>query len=366
MKILYDHQIFGMQKYGGVSRYFNELITELNSLGISTDISLLLSNNYYISDNQFFESFGFLPNINFRGKVRMMSLVNKMNTINALKKGDFDIFHPTYYDTYFLEYIGNKPFVITVYDMIHEKYSHLFSVNNKTSNNKNFLCKKASKIIAISESTKNDLIDIFDISPDKIKVVYLSNSIFSSKPFLPVVNFPKKYILFVGERKGYKNFDTFIKSISSLLRDDPELFVVCVGSRNFDSSEIELFVLLGVNNRILHFNLSDEGLAKCYSQALMFVFPSLYEGFGIPILEAFACRSPLVCSNISPFSEVAQDGAEYFNPCDEVSIYNAVSKVINDKDRAINLVDLGCKRLDYFSWKKTAIETQEIYKGMLQ
>ena len=161
MKILYDHQTFTLQKYGGISRYFYELIKYFKKKkDIHIDVSLFFSNNHYISEKKDVNHMQFFPNNEFRGKQRLMLPINKMISIMSIKQQDFDLFHPTYYDPYFLKYIDKKPFILTVYDMTHEKFNGMFLPNDKTTQNKRLLCEKASKIIAISQSTKNDLIEV--------------------------------------------------------------------------------------------------------------------------------------------------------------------------------------------------------------
>jgi len=110
--------------------------------------------------------------------------------------------------------------------------------------------------------------------------------------------------------------------------------------------------------------VTDDELAKCYAGALCFVFPSTYEGFGIPILEAFSCNCPVVLSNISCFKEVAKDAAEYFEPTSEISILKSIEKVTKSKRRRGILIAKGRKRLEYFSWKKCAEETLEVYHSL--
>ena len=177
---------------------------------------------------------------------------------------------------------------------------------------------------------------------------------------------PKKYILFVGSRSGYKNFDTFIKSVSLLLKEHSDLSVVCIGGGKFSNQEISLLEKLNIKNKVFQFNLEDNVLAKFYSNALMFVFPSLYEGFGIPILEAFACRCPLVCSDTSSLPEIAEDGAKYFDPYQEESIYNAMKTVLFDNVRKELLVKNGTERLKYFSWEETAKQTKKVYESIIK
>jgi len=367
MKILYDYQIFSAQKYGGISRYFYELINEYHSLEkITTDISLVFSNNHYISNRKHTKHLNLLPNKEFRGKHRLLSPINKIDAIKKLKLKNYDLFHPTYYDPYFLKYIGNKPFVLTVYDMTHEKFTELFSKNDLTTKHKKLLAEKASKIIAISQSTKNDLVELFDIDAKKIEVVHLATSMEIDNDFKLEIELPKRYILFVGLRQGYKNFELFIEAVSQLLHKENDLFIVCVGGSKFNHIEINLFNKLNIKDKVLQFDLDDSSMSQFYNRALLFVFPSLYEGFGIPILESFACRCPLVCSNTSSLPEVAGNAAEYFDPSSKTSIYNAIENVLLNENYRQELVYRGREILKNFSWEKTALETKKVYEGVVK
>jgi glycosyltransferase involved in cell wall biosynthesis len=366
MKILYDHQTFTLQKYGGISRYFYELIREFDKVeGIKTNLPLIVSNNHYISDKQYVKFINFLPSKYFRGKYRLFNIVNKLNTILELRKQNFDIFHPTYYDPYFLKYLQGKPFVLTVYDMIHEKFREMFRATDKTIQNKKLLIDEASKIIAISESTKNDLIKIYGTDESKIEVVYLGNSMFPKSEIQINFEIPKKYILFVGTRGIYKNFERFIKSISQILNQNKELFVLCAGGGKFTRAETQFLSDLGVIRKVLQYDVNDDILAYFYKNALAFIFPSLYEGFGIPILESFACGCPVICSYTSSLPEIAGEAACYFDPYSELSIRNMVLKVLEDTSLRHNLILKGYERLKKFSWQQTAEQTKKIYESVL-
>jgi glycosyltransferase involved in cell wall biosynthesis len=366
MKLLYDHQIFSSQRYGGISRYFYELIKAFDQMeDVKINTSLLISNNHYISNQQHVKYIDFLPNKYFIGKHKLFNIINTPMSILKLKQQNFDIFHPTYYNPYFLKSIKNKPFVLTVYDMIHEKFKDTFSLKDKTSDYKKLLVEKASKIIAISKSTKNDLIDIFGTDSSKIEVVYLGNSMdykLSKNIEIPI---PKKYILFVGSRGGYKNFKLFIHSMFELLQKDRTLFVVCVGGNKFNKEEIQLFSELNITQQLVQFSLDDDKLAYFYINAQLFVFPSLYEGFGIPVLESFACHCPLVCSNTSSLPEVAGEAACYFDPYSESSIKENVRKVLENDLLRKQMILKGKEQLQYFSWEKTVLETKQIYERII-
>jgi len=366
MRVLYDHTIFTNQKYGGISRYYYELLKQFNKIEeIDYKVSLLLSNNHYISDKKDINHLKFFTNNKFKGKDRFIIETNNLYRKILLKNKHFDIFHPTYFDIDFLNYIGDKPFVLTVYDMIHEKFKDKFSSDDKTSENKKILCNKANKIIAISENTKKDLISFFAIKESKIEVVYLANSLVNYSSNLNI-DLPKKYILFVGSRGGYKNFNQFIKSMRYLLEKDKDLSVVCVGGGTFIEEELLLFDDLNIKLQISHFILEDDKLSFFYNNAELFVFPSLYEGFGLPILESFACQCPLVCSNTSSLSEIAKDAAEYFNPDSIDSIQKSIKYVLDNKERREELILNGKNQLSKFSWEKTAKETLGIYKGIIE
>lgn len=367
MKVLFDHQIFTAQKYGGISRYFFELDKKFKIIkNIDTVIPLLVSKNHYFLKKHNFLLNLFFLNREFIGKQRIMSLVNKLNTVREIKIQKFDIFHPTYYDPYFLNYINEVPFVLTVYDMIHEKFTHMFPSNDLTINNKKILIEKASKIIAISESTKKDIIEVYGTEESKIDVIYLGNSLVYDPNNIININIPNNYILYVGSRMGYKNFNKFISSVCEILLNDKDLSVLCAGGGKFTSDEVSFFSALNISDKIFQYDLNDDNLAYFYRHAKLFIFPSLYEGFGIPILEAFACECPIVCSNTSSLPEIAANAAQYFDPYNEESISVAISDVLNSSELRKELVKKGSERLNFFSWEKTAFQTEEIYRKILQ
>lgn len=366
MRILYDYQIFSLQRYGGISRYFYELIKRLNELEEKSGyVSVCFSNNFYIEKNDITSHFKFFNTLDFRGKSRALMMFNGVFTSLKLIGSRYSIYHPTYYNPGHLKLVGDKPVVVTVYDMIHERFPELFPVNDRTSMNKKIMVKRADVVIAISESTKNDLVEIFDLDPGKIRVILLANTLTVETSRTPVIAVPDKFILFVGLRDRYKNFDTFVFACQKLLAQDKELMVVCIGGGKFSLDELSMLNGLGLSSRFSQRNASDEELAYFYEEAICFVYPSLYEGFGIPILEAFACGCPLVCSNSSSMPEVAADAAIYFDPTSVHSMYNSIKKVLEDGALRSSLVNLGQKRLMTFSWERVARETYCLYKEFI-
>lgn len=386
MKVLYDYQIFETQTFGGISRYYFELfkLFSKNKL-LNWELPIKYSNNIYIeSAPQLFQSVQkkkdpfsyFLPGFEFKGKWKLYKTLNRLTgfpkeefanrelSLKHIREKNYDIFHPTYYNDYYLKDIANKPFVITVHDLIHEKFSSQNLVSDFHSGTKRKVIEKASKIIAISQNTKKDLIELFDVKEEKIEIIYQANSLNCNHDFSRIeikLNLPERYLLFVGNRSGYKNFDFFIHSIVPILKKNKDLFVVCTGVP-FSKKELDSFENLGISNQLKHYFVDDVSLAFLYKNAVAFVFPSLYEGFGIPVLEAFSCECPALLSNTSSLPEVGADAALYFNPANSDSIQFAVNQICNSEIMRIEMKRKGLERLRLFSWEKTALETKKVYE----
>jgi len=371
MKVLYDHQIFEMQKFGGISRYFSELI----KTNPSAKLALKYTDNLYF-DEDHCKLFKLLPKnepqydnflfgLNFKGRGRLFRCYKKIRqknniskSINYLNKLDFDVFHPTYYNTYFLQYLKNKPFVLTVHDMIHEIF---VEEDQHTIINKKKLILQSNKIITISENTKKDIVKFFpEINEEKISVVYLA----SSFPLIEQYEEKGNYILYTGNRDGYKNFNNLIKAIAPLLIKY-NFRLICTGSSFYDT-ELQMMKNLNISDRVLcnKFTSEDE-LIALYSKASIFVFPSLYEGFGIPILEAFATGCPALLSNTSSLPEIGGNAAVYFDPYSIDDMRIKIENVLTSTALQKELIKKGKERVKQFSWKKCAQETVDVYKKII-
>lgn len=354
MKVYYDFQILFLQKYGGISRYFFELASRLRDLGSDIDINCLHSRNYYFRDQIKAVDYSKRPRIIRGSERRIFYRLNKAKALHDAKK-NYDIIHPTYYDNYIIGHHSGK-LVLTVHDMIHEKYGG----DKETIASKKRMIYAADHLIAISQSTKNDILEIYpDINPGKISVVYHGASMSSSKGKgkRPI---DKKYVLFVGSRSWYKNFVRFAHAMRPVLEAQPDLYVIYTDGGVLTPEE--RFAAGSFSNRFLQLNLDDNALA--YAEC--FVFPSEYEGFGIPILESFACNCPLICSRSSSFPEVAGNAAEYFDPLDTDDISEKIFRVLNNKSLREKLRTAGRERLKLFSWDKTAQQTLECYRKAIE
>ena len=359
MTILYDFQTFLNQRFGGISRYFAELMTRLPD-GFRFKNPVMLSSNVYLSSVPGMRM-ACMSVSHFRKRGRKSYKINRFLSRRALDGGKYDVFHPTYYDPYFLKNV-KRPYVMTVYDMIHERFPEMFPEQDHTSELKRITVTQADKIIAISHWTKKDLIEIYGMPEDKIEVIHLGQSIDPTKEE-PVEGLPESYILFVGNRGAYKNFERFAQAFARIHRNHPEIKMVCTGGL-FSESEMAFLKDLSIDSCIHHYFVSEAQLVYLYRHALCFVFPSLYEGFGIPILEAYAADCPLVLSNTSCFPEVAHDGGVYFDPYDVDSITEAIERVVTDAHLRSELVNKGRKVLDMYSWDKMAIETAKVYESL--
>jgi glycosyltransferase involved in cell wall biosynthesis len=369
MRILYDHQAFTGMRYGGVARYFYELMRHYADLeGVEFDLSLEFSNNEYLDGAAFSNHRNFSHFLSYVTTNKVMSLVNRLNSIRILRSENFDIFHPTYYHKYFLQHVGNKPYVLTFHDCTNEKFHHLYpSLGGDLHALKQQLVDKASKVIAVSNNTKAELLHYFDVEESKIEVIY-HGSIFSEMgtPDNLTMKLPKNYLIHVGNRGDFKNFLFFIEGITPFLLKNKDMYVVCAGGGKFTKEEKQRFVELGISQQIVfHYIQSDEMLQVLYSRALAFVFPSLNEGFGIPVLEAFACQCPVILSNTSCFPEIADNAAQYFDPSNHESILHTIERVVFDDELRKDMISLGNKRASQFSLQKTALQTLDVYKTVL-
>jgi glycosyltransferase involved in cell wall biosynthesis len=371
MKVLFDYWIMDHVKSGGIYRYYHNLYKEakLNpSFNIEYKFACIFSESEIDYKNINLVKKPFRNSSNkFLSRSSKIStrIINSSYSYMAANTSSFNIFHPTYYSNSINFNYRKKPVAITVYDMIHELYPSYFKSNDSVTQLKKKCCSKADIIFAISHQTKNDLVKLFDISPDKIKVTYLDGGFENNEttPSSPK-NLPSKYILFVGQRSGYKNFDNFLSAITPLLVNDPELFLFCTGP-HFTNVEKDKFIMSGISSKVIHHYATDSEFYQIYSNALAFVFPSLYEGFGIPILEAFSAGCPVLASNSSSLAEISEDGAILFDPNSKSEILNATEKLIYNDFLRKSMITKGYQIKQKFSWKKTLTETIDGYKSIL-
>ena len=360
-KILYDNQMFTFQRFGGVTRYFADLMYNLPADEFIADMPMKFCENHYVTETygHKYKKISFPDN--YRVRRRIYALANDCMSRRAVKHSDYDIFHPTYYNPYFIDAIKRrqKPLVLTIHDMTFERYPQEVLIYDRTIPHKKRLIAEADHIIAVSENTKRDIVELLGTATSKITVVH-----HGYRPISDVApQLFDNYVLYVGERKGYKNFMPWLSAIRPILDNNPSLKIVCTGAP-FTAAELKQFAEWNISDRMRHISANDAQMASLYRHALCFVFPSHYEGFGIPILEAFNGGCPVCLSNASCFPEVAGDAAVYFNPNDAQSMHDTLKEVLTSKNLREELRQKGTTLSKEYSLERMVEQTCNVYRKL--
>jgi len=227
---------------------------------------------------------------------------------------------------------------------------------------------RSDKILTISNFSKEELIRYYDVDSSKIEIVSLAyNKAFRKIEDKSMLNDVKeryrlnnKYILAIGGSEYRKNIQRLINVYLKNFRDDYELIVVGGKWRDIDLSK----KYQGENIRFIT-GVPEEDLIAIYNMASVFVFPSFYEGFGIPVLEGMACGVPVITSNVSSMPEVGGDAAIYFNPYDEKDMADKIRMVLDNEQLRDVMVKKGLEKVKEYSWDKCARETLKVYEEVL-
>lgn len=365
MKVAFDHQTFALQSYGGISRYFVRLAAALASLGVDARVFAPLHRNRHLGELPAGQVSGFaIGRFPRRGTGLIEAANRRLSTVGVRAFGP-DLLHETYYSAS-APVATQRPRVLTVYDMIHERFSSELPPGDPTSRNKRAAVSRADHVICISHSTRNDLCDMLDVPAARVSVVHLGMDVFSTREATPGGSRAQRpYLLFVGNRAGYKNFGRLLRAVATRreLRDGFD--VVAFGGGEFRRDEHELVRALGLApERVRQVGGGDAVLGPLYREAAALVYPSLYEGFGLPPLEAMAHDCPVVSSNTSSMPEVVGTAGQYFDPADVEAQAEAICRVVLDERRRRELVEAGRARLAVFSWERCAVETLGIYEAV--
>lgn len=359
MKVFFDGKIFSSQSPGGISRVIFELINSFSQIeGLERIFYRGLYADQYPFEREWFKKYyGFRKSANC--KYRFINLLDNMGMEIAysLNASPDLIYHSSLYR---IPKRPQGPVVVHVYDMIHE----LFYNNLKVKRFKKKSFETADLIVSISESTKKDLCKLYPIDPNKVIIAYPG----VSSPFHSSIaggDNKRPYMLYVGARNYlYKNFDlllnTFLEQKYFL---DFDLIIVG-GEKNLTAQQQKrVSNTIGKGSWLKQEFCKDERLAELYSNASVFIYPSIYEGFGIPLIEAMACECPIVASNIPSTLEVVGSVALLFNPEDPKSLFKQIDRIISDRFMSNQLVKRGKIRAQQFTWEHMA---DTIYKGYLK
>ena len=369
LQVVMDGIIFELQSRGGISRVYQEILPRMCEMDERLKISLF-------ADRRTKQTLPQHPQIDrvniptLRRYLRPASIwmpvltkVRDSARQHRLGDGSGQIWHSTYY-TYPENWAGNQ--LVMVDDLIYELFASLFSSRQDdwVRAHKQMCIQKADLIICRSESTKNDLLEYYQLKDKDIRIIYNAYSqVFhplEKDEIKPEFRSLKPFFLCVGRRLRHKNFVQVLRAYSRWPHKS-SVDLVVVDSQPWSRQERTMLAELGVEQTIhLYRDINDDELCQLYNQAEAFIHPSLYEGFGIPLLEAMACGCPVIASRIPSTIEVAGDVPFYFEPhaindlCDKLDI--ALSSGKNTPR-----VRQGLQKVKDYSWDKTARQTLDVY-----
>ena len=363
MKILYDYEIFARQKYGGVSRYFYEIISGIAEK-FTPEIDLFLGLN--ITGYDFEKLKGIInikgTDVNYPVKLHFIfHLLNKRSFNRFSLSEKYDIFHKTYYSDVGLGL--NTKVISTIHDMTHEIFPGYFAKHDGTTEIKKYCIDNSHALICVSETTKNDLVRIFGVDPAKIKVIYHGVTLSDNTEHTDRVKEP--YLLYVGQRWGYKNFNLLLSTYAHDRSLNSAFKLICFGGGEFNYSERLFIKKNGLEKQVVHLSGNDKMLGDLYKCAELFIYTSLYEGFGFPPLEAMEFNCPVISSPGGSVSEVLGDSAVYFEPGKADDLLSKINNMINDSNMREEYTRKGKIRVKQFTWEKCVDEHFKFYNEIL-
>jgi glycosyltransferase involved in cell wall biosynthesis len=370
MQILYDGQLYTIQTRGGVNRYFGNLISRLPDSFMPW---LTVFPNYEVD----YPAHLNLRKIAYRRvKFRPFRLARwvEKNTSYWLEKNYFSgadstemtLAHPTGNSLLTQQPIQNYscPVVITVHDMIQELFPDMVASSAKQIEEKRKAIFAAQAIVCVSENTKRDLLERYKLPDDRVVVTHLASELDIQLAYGDELVPSRPYFLYVGSRYTYKNFDGLLLAFAKAVSVRPDVSLCVVGAPFSDAESKRIAELKLVNHIENYGQVSDRYLAKLYRCSVAFVYPSLYEGFGIPPLEAMACGTAVIASDCSSIPEVVGDAGILFDPKIVTDLADSLLLLLDSPAERDRLIAKGSQRAKQFSWDKTAAETVEVYRSV--
>lgn len=356
-----DEQIFAVQSYGGISRLFYEkakAFTADPSLGVDLEpLNAPIVNEYVLHDPGLSEHLGVRRSPGpYTALARFFTRRRRHDAV--------DLVHNTFYLPRGLSDHPGARRVVTVYDMIPELLP-------RTRRRLDFITEKhayvraADHIICISESTRRDLFKAYPDIHAPVTIAYPG----VSEAFHPNVqrrsDLPEPYVLHVGNRVSYKDGATLLRAFAAVARDLPDLTLLLVGGGPLTREERDFVVSHGLVDRVVQRTLPDVDVPSAYAQAAITVFPSRYEGFGLPAVEAMASGSPLVLADTSSLPEVGGSAALYFPPGDDALLAKVLRDALLDSALLEQLRARGLAQAERFSWHGYAEANVQAYRAAL-
>lgn len=355
MRVVFDQQCFQDQATGGISRYIVELARGLAAISQNVTVFAGLSRYPRLRAELGggVHVVGGIPAApRSRSGRKIISLFNRAWFSSWSRTHHADIYHASYYRV--LPRPRGAKRVLTVFDFIHERFPEVARSDPHLISLKARAVKLADATLCISHATRDDLVRFLPVAQACSHVVYLGCAL---PPPAPVA-VDRPYLLYVGTRRAYKNFSVlaaaFAQSVELRVRYD----LVCVGG------EPELAEPLP-SVRYRRVMASDAELAGLYAGAAAFVYPSRYEGFGLPVIEAMSCGCPVITTRGGSLPEVAGEAALYFDPDSPDDLIRAVERLSSDAELRRRLIQRGHERTTGFTWRRCAEETFEVYRAAI-
>jgi glycosyltransferase involved in cell wall biosynthesis len=368
MRILYDHQVFSLQDAGGASRYHYQLIRNLQT-STDVDVELLMGLNASVMPFAGLE----------RDRTRIFALATRikpgtaryvanelLSSVVAPVRGKFDIYHPTLYRA--LPWVRRRRVVVTHHDCIHERFPQLFPNAASIMNTKRKLFAQADAILCVSASSQSDLLHFYPVAEKKTHVVLHGFSPLPPPDEEQAAGAPQEvspYLLYVGSRASYKNFHLLLEAFSrSGLAGDFHL--LAAGGGEWTAEEQARITALRLSAHIKLIPKAGEAtLARAYRDAALFVYPSLYEGFGFPPLEAMSLGCPVLVNHTSSLPEICGDAAFYFDSAGPEELARVLVATLADSAGLDAKRRLGGEQIRLYDWGRSARNTLSVYREVL-
>lgn len=365
MRIAFDHQAFCLQKTGGISRYFFHLAQQMAIAGQDVSVFSPFYRNQYAKQLSPKVLHGcYMNDYPPRCAGPAVSL-NGLIARQQLRAWQPDVVHETYFSNT-RSGSGKTPAVLTVFDMIGELGldAEAPTPAELKQSKKYAAVKRADHVICISEHTRKDLIRLYEVAPEKTSTIHLGCEL-NIQADKKESTAQRPYLLYVGVRSGYKNFARFVQAAANNAQLNEQFDIVAFGGGPFNSAERDFIQELELRvDQVRQVSGDDALLAEHYRNASVLVYPSCYEGFGLPPLEAMANQCPVVSSHASAMPEVIGDAAEFFDPLNLDSIANAIQSVVYSPSRTNELIAKGLARVQRFNWQTCAERHLALYRSL--
>lgn len=365
LSIVYDYQAFANQRAGGVSRYFYELIRHSLQLeGVSVRVLAGCHRNLYLREAPAAWRH-MVTGIPLPDHVPVHPAVSALNRVffacarRAIRP---DLYHLTYFN--WLQPHWNVRRVVTVFDMTHEIFpAYHEHGRDPTACRKRYAVQHARGVICISEQTRRDLLERVNVPEDRVRVIHLATDI-DRVPSAPL-SVTRPYFLYVGNRGRYKNFPAVLGALAASRALD-SFDLQCFGGEPVSESERRQMEVMRLSGRVTFRTGPDQLLAALYRQAVALVYPSRYEGFGLPPLEAMKLGCPALVGRCGAVEEVVGEAGLYFDPLQPEEIRERMERVAADAALRRALAEKGFLRARLFDWMKCARETVDFYRVLMQ